>query len=61
MLVQVPAQMVALPEMVAVGKGYAVTIALALAVQPLPLQTVTVYVPEVETLMDCVVVAIDHR
>ena len=52
-----PAKIVGTP-----GEGFTVTFVLdEVATQPEPLPTVTVYVPPVETIMDCVVSPVDHK
>lgn len=52
-----PAVMVGTP-----GVGFTVTVVAAdVATQPDPFPTVTVYDPEAETVMDCVVAPVDHK
>jgi len=60
-----PAQnVVALPAVITGVDGFALTVtevAAAVALQPLAFVTVTLYEPEVVTLIDCVVAPFDQR
>ena len=60
-----PAQKVVAPLGVMAGVGgfglTVTTVGAEVALQPLPSVTVTVYEPEVETRIDCVVAPVDHE
>src|ERR1051326_1761884 len=57
-----PAAMVETTEMVAFGSGLTVTVVAAeVSLQRFPLVTVTVYEPELVTLIDCVVAPVDQE
>jgi len=60
-VVEPPGQIAPLPLRVAVGSGLTVTVADDDAVQPLPSRTVTVYMFDWLTVIDCVVAPVLHE